>query len=57
MEIIHAMNKFAFPRHMTGALKKRLNTMPAVHFMEGGEPLPWWWLTQERKKANCAAKR
>ncbi|PIE45500.1 MAG: mitomycin resistance protein [Gammaproteobacteria bacterium] len=22
----------------------------AVHFMEGGEPLPWWSFTQERKK-------
>ena len=24
--------------------------MSAVHFMEGGEPLPWWSFTQERKK-------
>ncbi|MBM4277028.1 MAG: mitomycin resistance protein [Deltaproteobacteria bacterium] len=23
--------------------------MSAVHFMEGGEPLPWWLFTQERK--------
>ena len=23
--------------------------MSAVHFMEGGEPLPWWSFTQERK--------
>ncbi|BCS97729.1 hypothetical protein DSLASN_33610 [Desulfoluna limicola] len=22
----------------------------AVHFMEGGEPLPWWAFTEERKK-------
>jgi uncharacterized protein len=30
MDIIHAMNNITFPRHMTGALKKRLNAMPAV---------------------------
>jgi Pathogenicity locus len=24
--------------------------MSAVHFMEGGEPLPWWSFTAERKK-------
>ncbi len=24
--------------------------MSAVHFMEGGEPLPWWFFTGERKK-------
>lgn len=24
--------------------------MAAVHFMQGGEPLPWWSFTQERKK-------
>ncbi len=23
--------------------------MSAVHFMEGGDPLPWWSFTQERK--------
>ena len=23
--------------------------MSAVHFMEGGEPLPWWAFTQKRK--------
>jgi len=23
--------------------------MSAVHFMKGGEPLPWWSFTQERK--------
>lgn len=22
----------------------------AIHFMEGGEPLPWWSFTDERKK-------
>jgi hypothetical protein len=24
--------------------------MSAVHFMEGGDPLPWWSFTDERKK-------
>ncbi len=24
--------------------------MSAVDFMEGGEPQPWWFFTQERKK-------
>ena len=24
--------------------------MSAIHFMEGGEPLPWWSFTNERKK-------
>jgi len=24
--------------------------MSAVHFMEGGEPVPWWSFTDERKK-------
>ena len=24
--------------------------MSAVHFMEGGKPLPWWAFTGERKK-------
>lgn len=23
--------------------------MSAVHFMEGGDPLPWWSFTKERK--------
>lgn len=26
--------------------------MSVVHFMEGGEPLPWWFFTDERKKVN-----
>ncbi len=26
--------------------------MSAIHFMEGGEPLPWWFFTDERKKLN-----
>ena len=26
--------------------------MSVVHFMEGGEPLPWWSFTDERKKIN-----
>jgi hypothetical protein len=30
--------------------------MSAVHFMEGGAPLPWWPFTQERKK-HIARKR
>lgn len=24
--------------------------MSAVHFMEGGDPLPWWDFTKERKR-------
>ena len=24
--------------------------MSAIHFMEGGEPLPWWSFTEERKR-------
>ena len=24
--------------------------MSVVHFMEGGDPLPWWSFTNERKK-------
>ena len=24
--------------------------MSVVHFMEGGEPLPWWAFTEKRKK-------
>ena len=30
--------------------------MSAVHFMDGGEPLPWWSFTQERKKAYNSAR-
>lgn len=26
--------------------------MSVVHFMKGGEPLPWWFFTNERKKVN-----
>ena len=28
--------------------------MSIVHFMEGGDPLPWWSFTDERKK-QCGA--
>jgi hypothetical protein len=31
--------------------------MAAVHFMQGGEPLPWWSFTQERKKRMDQQKR
>jgi hypothetical protein len=31
--------------------------MSAVHFMEGGEPLPWWSFTQERKNHMAQQKR
>ncbi len=24
--------------------------MSVIHFMEGGDPLPWWSFTRERKK-------
>jgi len=26
--------------------------MSVIHFMEGGEPLPWWSFTGERKKTS-----
>jgi len=26
--------------------------MSIVHFMEGGDPLPWWSFTDERKKIS-----
>lgn len=26
--------------------------MAVIHFMEGGEPLPWWSYTEERKKRS-----
>ena len=26
--------------------------MSVVYFMDGGEPLPWWSFTDERKKLN-----
>ena len=26
--------------------------MSVVHFMEGGDPLPWWKFTDERKKRS-----
>ena len=31
--------------------------MSAVHFMEGGEPLPWWLFTQERKNLIAHRRR
>jgi hypothetical protein len=31
--------------------------MSAVRFMEGGEPLPWWSFTQERKKQIARQRR
>ena len=31
--------------------------MSAVHFMEGGEPLPWWSFTKERKKQIARQRR
>jgi effector-binding domain-containing protein len=31
--------------------------MSAVHFMEGGEPLPWWSFIQERKNHIAQQKR
>ncbi|MCI5224024.1 MAG: mitomycin resistance protein, partial [Candidatus Electrothrix sp. AR4] len=26
--------------------------MAVIHFMEGGEPLPWWSFTAERKRRS-----
>ncbi|MFP4168783.1 MAG: helix-hairpin-helix domain-containing protein [Desulfonatronovibrionaceae bacterium] len=31
--------------------------MAAVHFMEGGAPLPWWEFTPERKKRLAQQKQ
>ena len=31
--------------------------MSAVHFMEGGEPFPWWSFTQERKNHITQQRR
>jgi hypothetical protein len=28
----------------------------AIHFMEGGDPLPWWFFTEERKKQSSQIK-
>jgi len=30
--------------------------MSVVHFMEGGEPLPWWSFSEERKKQIAKQK-
>ncbi|OGL47185.1 MAG: mitomycin resistance protein [Candidatus Schekmanbacteria bacterium RBG_13_48_7] len=30
--------------------------MAVIHFMEGGDPLPWWSFTDERKKAYRPTK-
>lgn len=27
--------------------------MSVIHFMEGGDPLPWWSFTNERKKRSA----
>jgi hypothetical protein len=31
--------------------------MSVIHFMEGGEPLPWWSFTDERKKHTTQNQR
>ncbi len=31
--------------------------MSVVHFMEGGEPLPWWSFTEKRKKQTSQNKK
>jgi hypothetical protein len=31
--------------------------MSAVHFMESGEPIPWWSFTAQRKKRMSRKKR
>ena len=31
--------------------------MSVVHFMEGGEPLPWWSFTDQRKERSNLQKR
>jgi len=31
--------------------------MSVVHFMEGGEPLPWWSFTDARKRALKSSRR
>jgi len=30
--------------------------MAVVHFMDGGEPLPWWAFTRERKKMVASTR-
>ena len=27
-----------------------------IHFMEGGDPLPWWFFTEKRKKQSSQAE-
>ncbi len=49
------MEPFKMYEDLCGATGKRHDPcvidvfISAVHFMEGGEPLPWWSFTQERK--------
>ncbi|MDZ7699383.1 MAG: helix-hairpin-helix domain-containing protein [Deltaproteobacteria bacterium] len=31
--------------------------MSAVHFMEGGDPLPWWSFTPERKRTTQSSSK
>lgn len=31
--------------------------MSVVSFMEGGDALPWWWFTSERKRLQSASAR
>lgn len=31
--------------------------MSVVSFMEGGDALPWWWFTSERKRLSALAAR
>jgi len=30
--------------------------MSVIHFMEGGDPLPWWFFTEKRKKQSSHNK-
>jgi len=30
--------------------------MSVIHFMEGGDPLPWWSFTEKRKKQSSQIK-
>jgi Pathogenicity locus len=31
--------------------------MSVIHFMEGGDPLPWWSFTEQRKKLLSKERR
>ncbi len=46
-ELYEALNRVTGKRHDPCVIDV---FMAAVHFMEGGSPLPWWSFTGERKR-------